>query len=215
MTASPTPAPLPSSGAQPARVAPQHRATRPGVATARGGVRGAAARRHRLLLALLLVGTALLYLVGLSESGWANQFYAAAAQAGSKSWTAFLFGSLDSSNFITVDKPPAVAVGHGPVGPHLRPELVVDPGAAGAGGRRRGRAALRRGQAGGDADRGSAGRGDPGHHAGRDADVPLQQPGRAARAADDRRGLRDGARRRGGRGRAGWCWPARCSASRS
>ena len=26
---------------------------------------------------------------------------------GSKSWTAFLFGSLDSSNFITVDKPPA------------------------------------------------------------------------------------------------------------
>ncbi len=40
-------------------------------------------------------------------SGWANQFYAAAAQAGSKSWKAFLFGSLDQSNFITVDKPPA------------------------------------------------------------------------------------------------------------
>ncbi|MDT4983885.1 MAG: hypothetical protein QOF95_1375, partial [Pseudonocardiales bacterium] len=45
--------------------------------------------------------------MGLSRSGWANQFYAAAAQAGSKSWAAFLFGSLDSSNFITVDKPPA------------------------------------------------------------------------------------------------------------
>jgi 4-amino-4-deoxy-L-arabinose transferase-like glycosyltransferase len=43
----------------------------------------------------------------LSSSGWANQFYAAAAQAGSKSWKAFLFGSLDQSNFITVDKPPA------------------------------------------------------------------------------------------------------------
>ncbi len=55
----------------------------------------------------LLVGTALLYLIGLSESGWANQYYSAAAEAGSKSWTAFLFGSLDSSNFITVDKPPA------------------------------------------------------------------------------------------------------------
>ena len=55
----------------------------------------------------LLVGTALLYLVNLSVSGWANQFYAAAAQAGAKSWKAFLFGSLDSSNFITVDKPPA------------------------------------------------------------------------------------------------------------
>jgi 4-amino-4-deoxy-L-arabinose transferase-like glycosyltransferase len=58
-------------------------------------------------LAGLLLGTALLYLVGLSKSGWANQFYAAAAEAGSKSWTAFLFGSLDWSNFITVDKPPA------------------------------------------------------------------------------------------------------------
>jgi hypothetical protein len=55
-----------------------------------------------VLFAALLVGTGLLYLVGLSESGWANQFYSAAAQAGSKSWTAFLFGSLDASNFITV-----------------------------------------------------------------------------------------------------------------
>ncbi|MBV9592311.1 MAG: glycosyltransferase family 39 protein, partial [Actinobacteria bacterium] len=55
----------------------------------------------------LLAGTALLYLVGLSASGWANQFYAAASEAGSRSWKAFLFGSLDTSNFITVDKPPA------------------------------------------------------------------------------------------------------------
>ena len=43
----------------------------------------------------------------MSASGWANQYYSAAALAGSKSWTAFLFGSLDSSNYITVDKPPA------------------------------------------------------------------------------------------------------------
>jgi 4-amino-4-deoxy-L-arabinose transferase-like glycosyltransferase len=64
-------------------------------------------RRERAGLLVLLLGTACLYLVGLSRSGWANQFYAAAAQSGSKSWTAFLFGSLDSSNFITVDKPPA------------------------------------------------------------------------------------------------------------
>jgi len=63
--------------------------------------------RERLPFGVLLLGTALLYLVGLSKSGWANQFYAAAAQAGSTSWKAFLFGSLDSSNFITVDKPPA------------------------------------------------------------------------------------------------------------
>ena len=38
--------------------------------------------------------------------GWANQYYAAAVQAGTQSWHAFFFGSLDASNFITVDKPP-------------------------------------------------------------------------------------------------------------
>jgi len=53
----------------------------------------------------LLVGTALLYLIGLGRNGWGNEFYAAAVQAGTKSWKAFLFGSIDSSNFITVDKP--------------------------------------------------------------------------------------------------------------
>jgi 4-amino-4-deoxy-L-arabinose transferase-like glycosyltransferase len=58
------------------------------------------------LLAVLL-GTALLYLWDLSASGYANSFYAAAVQAGTKSWKAWFFGSLDSSNFITVDKPPA------------------------------------------------------------------------------------------------------------
>jgi 4-amino-4-deoxy-L-arabinose transferase-like glycosyltransferase len=52
----------------------------------------------------LLLATALLYLIGLSGSGWANPYYAAAAQAGSQSWKAFLFGSFDSANFITVDK---------------------------------------------------------------------------------------------------------------
>lgn len=55
----------------------------------------------------LLAVTALLYLVDLSASGTANSFYAAAVQAGSRSWKAMFFGSLDSSNFITVDKPPA------------------------------------------------------------------------------------------------------------
>jgi len=60
----------------------------------------------RPALLALLVATALLYLVGLSRNGWANEFYAAAVQAGTKSWKAFLFGSVDSSNFITVDKTP-------------------------------------------------------------------------------------------------------------
>ncbi len=55
----------------------------------------------------LLALTALLYLWDLSRNGWANDFYAAAVQAGTKSWKAFFFGSFDSSNFITVDKTPA------------------------------------------------------------------------------------------------------------
>jgi 4-amino-4-deoxy-L-arabinose transferase-like glycosyltransferase len=55
----------------------------------------------------LLLATGLLYLYDLSASGYANSFYSAAAQAGSKSWKAFFFGSLDAGNAITVDKPPA------------------------------------------------------------------------------------------------------------
>ena len=49
----------------------------------------------------------MLYLWDLTRNGWANDFYAAAVQAGTKSWKAFFFGSFDSSNFITVDKTPA------------------------------------------------------------------------------------------------------------
>jgi 4-amino-4-deoxy-L-arabinose transferase-like glycosyltransferase len=88
----------------------------PGAAQPAG--RSRSGRRERLLRARpgdpvwarpallgLLVGTGLLYLIGLSRNGWGNEFYAAAVQAGTKSWKAFLFGSLDSSNFITVDKP--------------------------------------------------------------------------------------------------------------
>ncbi|KUL25135.1 glycosyltransferase family 39 protein [Actinoplanes awajinensis] len=62
---------------------------------------------ERTSLGLLLVATATLYLWNLSESGWGNSFYAAAAQAGAQSWKAWLFGSLDAGNAITVDKPPA------------------------------------------------------------------------------------------------------------
>jgi 4-amino-4-deoxy-L-arabinose transferase-like glycosyltransferase len=60
----------------------------------------------RPALLTLLTLTAVLYLWDLGASGWANSFYSAAVQAGSKSWKAFFFGSSDSSNFITVDKPP-------------------------------------------------------------------------------------------------------------
>jgi len=61
----------------------------------------------RPTLLALLAATSVLYLWGLSASGWANAFYSAAVQAGSQSWKAFLFGSSDAANFITVDKPPA------------------------------------------------------------------------------------------------------------
>ncbi len=61
----------------------------------------------RMGLGVLLVGTAVLYLWNLSASGWANSFYSAAAQAGASNWTAFLFGSSDAANAITVDKTPA------------------------------------------------------------------------------------------------------------
>jgi 4-amino-4-deoxy-L-arabinose transferase-like glycosyltransferase len=61
----------------------------------------------RPALLALLAATSLLYLWGLGASGWSNGFYSAAVEAGSKSWKAFFFGSFDSANFITVDKPPA------------------------------------------------------------------------------------------------------------
>jgi len=71
----------------------------------RGDVDDPAWARPALLGLLAL--TAVAYLVDLTASGYANSFYAAAVQAGTKSWKAFFFGSLDASSFITVDKPPA------------------------------------------------------------------------------------------------------------
>ncbi|MET8065012.1 ArnT family glycosyltransferase [Micromonospora sp. NPDC005686] len=68
---------------------------------------GSDPRWARPALVGLLVVTALLYLWGLGASGWANAFYSAAVQAGSQNWTAFLYGSSDAANSITVDKTPA------------------------------------------------------------------------------------------------------------
>ena len=124
------------------------------------------------------------------------------SQAGTKSWKAFFFGSIDSSNFITVDKPPAslwVMELSGRVfgfssASMLVPQVlegVLSVGllfaACQALVRRRRRPAGRRG-AGGDAGRG--------------ADVPLQQPGRADGLPDGRLGLLPGARARVGCGEA-------------
>ena len=64
-------------------------------------------RLHHMAFGVLLVATAVLYVWNLSSSGWANAFYSAAVQAGSRNWTAMLFGSSDAANAITVDKTPA------------------------------------------------------------------------------------------------------------
>jgi 4-amino-4-deoxy-L-arabinose transferase-like glycosyltransferase len=61
----------------------------------------------RLSLAGLLAATLVAYLWDLGRNGYANDFYAAAVQAGTRSWKAFFFGSFDSASFITVDKTPA------------------------------------------------------------------------------------------------------------
>lgn len=58
-------------------------------------------------LAALLAVAAFVFFWNLTASGYANEFYAAAAQAGSQSWSAFLWGASDASGAITVDKPPA------------------------------------------------------------------------------------------------------------
>ncbi|MEV5572265.1 glycosyltransferase family 39 protein [Spirillospora sp. NPDC052269] len=54
----------------------------------------------------ILALAAVLYVWGLSKSGDANTYYAAAVKSGTESWKAFFFGSLDAHSFITVDKPP-------------------------------------------------------------------------------------------------------------
>jgi 4-amino-4-deoxy-L-arabinose transferase-like glycosyltransferase len=66
-----------------------------------GGLSGA-----RLAVPGLAALAGALYLVNLTVSGWANTYYALAAQAASQSWTALFFGSLDAANFVTLDKPP-------------------------------------------------------------------------------------------------------------
>ncbi|GAA4382412.1 glycosyltransferase family 39 protein [Tsukamurella soli] len=55
---------------------------------------------------LLLLATAVFYAWNITVNQMGNSFYAASAWAGSRSWEALLFGSLDPGNSITVDKPP-------------------------------------------------------------------------------------------------------------
>lgn len=103
MSAGTTPVPLTDRRAPSGSAGPRLRSL------ARRLVRGRedAARWERPAFLALLVATGAFYLVNLSANGWANSFYSAAVQAGSQNWEAFLFGSSDAANSITVDKPPA------------------------------------------------------------------------------------------------------------
>src|SRR5690348_2348585 len=69
--------------------------------------RSIALSREAVAVALLLGSTAVLYLWDLAASGWANAYYSAAAMAGAQDWQAWLFGSFDAGNALTVDKTPA------------------------------------------------------------------------------------------------------------
>ncbi|MFF9751866.1 ArnT family glycosyltransferase [Streptomyces sp. NPDC014344] len=114
-TGAPLPAPAPhgarseaettAGGPPPAPVSAPAAGAAPRAAGAGPG--GPEPRWARPALVALLLATGLLYLWNLQASGYANSFYSAAVQAGSQSWKAFFFGSLDAANAITVDKPPA------------------------------------------------------------------------------------------------------------
>jgi 4-amino-4-deoxy-L-arabinose transferase-like glycosyltransferase len=69
--------------------------------------RSFAISREVVGVTLLLGATAVLYLWNLAASGWANAYYSAAAMAGAQDWQAWLFGSFDAGNALTVDKTPA------------------------------------------------------------------------------------------------------------
>ncbi|RJQ80336.1 hypothetical protein D5S17_07655 [Pseudonocardiaceae bacterium YIM PH 21723] len=56
-------------------------------------------------MAFVLALAAAVRLWGLGAAGYANTYYSAAALSMSRDPVAFLFGSLDTQNFITVDKP--------------------------------------------------------------------------------------------------------------
>lgn len=55
---------------------------------------------------LLLAISGSVYFWDLTINGWGNPYYAAAAQAGAMNWDALIFGSADSGNGLSVDKPP-------------------------------------------------------------------------------------------------------------
>jgi len=96
-------APRVSGGSEEARGGLLLPAGRTGEKTARVG---APPRWARPALAAVMALSTLAYLWDLGRTGWGYGIYAAAVQAGTRSWKAALFGSMDASNFISIDKSP-------------------------------------------------------------------------------------------------------------
>ncbi|RMH82240.1 MAG: glycosyl transferase, partial [Actinomyces sp.] len=71
-----------------------------------GATPGIDVRVRRGVLAAILVFATVSYTWALDVTGAVNEYYAAAALSGSVDAKAWFFGSLDSGNFITVDKAP-------------------------------------------------------------------------------------------------------------
>ncbi len=125
--------------------------------------------------------TALLYLWGLSASGYANSFYSAAAQAGLGVLEGVLLRLLRRRQLDHRRQDPAGAVADGALGSSLRAVVLEHPRSAGHRGRARGRAARRdrtpqHRLGGGRSDLRAVLAIDPG----RGADVQVQQPRRDA-----------------------------------
>ena len=71
----------------------------------------------------VLAAAALPVLWDLTVNGYSNAYYAAAAKAGSVSWKAWFFGSLDPRQLHHRRQAAALVVAHGPVG--ARPRLLA------------------------------------------------------------------------------------------
>ena len=166
-------------------------------------------------LAVLLIGTAVMYLWNITINGMGNQFYAGAAQAGSKNWEALLFGSLDPHNFITVDKPPVSQWVMGLSGQifgfssasMLVPQALMAVAAV----------ALTYGAVAGSAARGTAflAGATLALTPGGGVDVSVQQSRRSDGAADDGGRVLHGACAGKSQRRGGWRWPGSRSVSHS
>lgn len=63
-------------------------------------------RAEKLACVMATLAVVIAWSIHLGANGYANNFYSAAAWAGSQSWNALLWGSVDPEGFISVDKPP-------------------------------------------------------------------------------------------------------------